>query len=173
MVFIFYLFLFLVFLGLIGVASNPPPNFGALGLIVAAGGGCGLLAYMGGSFLSLILFLVYLGGMLVVFSYSVAFTANLSLKNQEVGVSLGLLLFYMPGLLWGLIYFMGGWGEEVSVLESQVISYGLIQEVMLGAFFLYAAGGGFLIIGALALLLVLFVVLLVVQGMVFGTIRAI
>jgi len=39
-------------LGLIGVAFNPSPYYAALGLVVAAGVGCGLLVGHGGSFMS-------------------------------------------------------------------------------------------------------------------------
>jgi len=69
------LILGLVF-GLVGVASNPSPYFAALGLVVVAGLGCGVLVGHGGSFLSLVLFLIYLGGMLVVFAYSAALAAE-------------------------------------------------------------------------------------------------
>ena len=62
--------------GLIAVASNPSPFFAALGLVVVAGLGCGLLVGYGGPFLSLVLFLIYLGGMLVVFAYSAALAAE-------------------------------------------------------------------------------------------------
>lgn len=75
---IYFTFLFLVslILGLVGVASNPAPYFAALGLVVAAGAGCGVLVGYGGLFLSLIFFLIYLGGMLVVFAYSAALAAE-------------------------------------------------------------------------------------------------
>ena len=62
--------------GLIAVASNPSPFFAALGLVVVAGVGCGVLVGYGGPFLSLVLFLIYLGGMLVVFAYSAALAAE-------------------------------------------------------------------------------------------------
>lgn len=71
-----FLFLFGLVLGLIAVASNPSPYFAALGLVVVAGIGCGVLVGHGGSFLSLVLFLIYLGGMLVVFAYSAALAAE-------------------------------------------------------------------------------------------------
>ena len=70
------LLLFGLVLGLVAVASNPSPYFAALGLVVVAGLGCGVLVGHGGSFLSLVLFLIYLGGMLVVFAYSAALAAE-------------------------------------------------------------------------------------------------
>jgi len=76
MTFIVSLFLFGLVLGLIAVASNPSPYFAALGLVIVAGMGCGVLGGYGGSFLSLVLFLIYMGGMLVVFAYSAALAAE-------------------------------------------------------------------------------------------------
>lgn len=74
----YFTFLVLVglVLGLVGVASNPAPYFAALGLVVVAAVGCGILVGHGGSFLSLVLFLIYLGGILVVFAYSAALAAE-------------------------------------------------------------------------------------------------
>lgn len=74
-----YVLSFLLFglvMGLIAVASNPSPYFAALGLVVVAGVGCGVLVSYGGPFLSLVLFLIYLGGILVVFAYSAALAAE-------------------------------------------------------------------------------------------------
>lgn len=76
MTFIIYLILFCFVLGLVAVASNPSPYFAALGLVVVAGMGCGILVGCGGPFLSLVLFLIYLGGILVVFAYSAALAAE-------------------------------------------------------------------------------------------------
>lgn len=64
-------------LGMVGVSCNPSPYFAALGLVMVAGVGSGALALQGGTFLSLVLFLIYLGGMLVVFAYSVALSSDL------------------------------------------------------------------------------------------------
>ena len=63
-------------LGVLAVASNPSPYYGVVGLVVASVIGCGWLVSLGVSFVSLALFLVYLGGMLVVFVYSVSLAAD-------------------------------------------------------------------------------------------------
>lgn len=76
MSFVVCLFLVGLVVGLVAVASNPSPYFAALGLVVVSGMGCGILVSFGGPFLSLVLFLIYLGGMLVVFAYSAALAAE-------------------------------------------------------------------------------------------------
>ncbi|NXF14311.1 NU6M oxidoreductase, partial [Smithornis capensis] len=63
-------------LGGLAVASNPSPYYGVVGLVMASVVGCGWLVSLGVSFVSLVLFLVYLGGMLVVFVYSVSLAAD-------------------------------------------------------------------------------------------------
>lgn len=63
-------------MGVIAVASNPSPYYAAFGLVVVAALGCGILAGHGGHFLALVLFLIYLGGILVVFAYSAALAAE-------------------------------------------------------------------------------------------------
>lgn len=62
--------------GLLAVASNPSPYYAALGLVGSAGAGCLILIDGGVSFLCLVLFLVYLGGIIVVFAYSAALVAE-------------------------------------------------------------------------------------------------
>lgn len=55
-----------------GFSSKPSPIYGGLGLIVSGGVGCGIVLNFGGSFLGLMVFLIYLGGMMVVFGYTTA-----------------------------------------------------------------------------------------------------
>ncbi|KFW87605.1 NADH-ubiquinone oxidoreductase chain 6, partial [Manacus vitellinus] len=73
----FILFLSVCFiLGGLAVASNPSPYYAVVGLVLAPIVGCGWLMSLGVSFVSLVLFLVYLGGMLVVFVYLVSLAAD-------------------------------------------------------------------------------------------------
>ncbi|NXM06744.1 NU6M oxidoreductase, partial [Tyrannus savana] len=73
---IFYVFLSICFiLGGLAVASNPSPYYGVVGLVLGSVVGCGWLVSLGVSFV-LVLFLVYLGGILVVFVYSVSLAVD-------------------------------------------------------------------------------------------------
>ena len=76
-----------------GVSCNPSPYYGVLSLGLGAASRCGVLIGIGGSFVSLVLFLIYLGGMLVVFAYSSA----LVVEPYPVGW----------GSLGGLVYVVG------------------------------------------------------------------
>ena len=96
-------------LGLVAIASNPSPYFAALGLVGVAAVGCGVLAGHGAPFLSLILFLIYLGGMLVVFAYSAALAAEPypeSLGSRPVALS---IVAYLMGVGLTSLFFWQGW----------------------------------------------------------------
>ena len=64
-------------IGFVGFSSKPSPIYGGLGLIVSGGVGCGIVLIFGGSFLGLMVFLIYLGGMLVVFGYTTAMATEM------------------------------------------------------------------------------------------------
>ncbi|YP_008080756.1 NADH dehydrogenase subunit 6 (mitochondrion) [Chinchilla lanigera] len=67
-----YIFSVLFILGFICFSVKPSPIYGGLSLVVSGGVGCGIILVCGGSFLGLLVFLVYLGGMMVVFGYTAA-----------------------------------------------------------------------------------------------------
>lgn len=76
MMYLIFLLSLCLIVGIIGVAANPSPLFGAMALVFGAVGSCGMVVGLGGSFIGLVLLLIYLGGMLVVFAYSVALAAD-------------------------------------------------------------------------------------------------
>ena len=108
MTYIMSLLLLGLVLGLVVVASNPSPYFGALSLVGVAAFGCGVLVWHGGSFLSLVLFLIYLGGMLVVLAYSVALAAEPYPEAFDGWRGLALILMYFGGLVVAFVLFPGG-----------------------------------------------------------------
>nr|YP_006883639.1 NADH dehydrogenase subunit 6 [Sarcocheilichthys parvus]AFR33961.1 NADH dehydrogenase subunit 6 [Sarcocheilichthys parvus]AJD85346.1 NADH dehydrogenase subunit 6 [Sarcocheilichthys parvus] len=171
----YFMFMLLValILGLIAVASNPTPYFAALGLVVAAGVGCGVLVGSGGSFLSLVLFLIYLGGMLVVFAYSAALAAepfpeawgSRSVAGYVLIYSLGVVL--MAGVFWGEWY-GGSW-----IIIDELKEFTMLRGDVGGVAVMYSMGGAMLVICAWVLLLTLLVVLELTRGLSRGTLRAV
>lgn len=101
MPYIVFLFSALFVIGFVGFSSKPSPIYGGLGLIVSGGIGCGIVVGLGGLFLGLMVFLIYLGGMLVVFGYTTAMATE---EYPEI------------------------WGSNVIILGSLVI--GVVIEVM-------------------------------------------
>nr|YP_009946894.1 NADH dehydrogenase subunit 6 [Phylloscopus examinandus]QOG08914.1 NADH dehydrogenase subunit 6 [Phylloscopus examinandus]QOG08927.1 NADH dehydrogenase subunit 6 [Phylloscopus examinandus]QOG08940.1 NADH dehydrogenase subunit 6 [Phylloscopus examinandus]BCD55933.1 NADH dehydrogenase subunit 6 [Phylloscopus examinandus] len=169
----FVLFLSLCFvLGGLAVASNPSPYYGVLGLVVASIAGCGWLVSLGVSFVSLVLVMVYLGGMLVVFVYSVALAAD---PYPEAWGDWGVVGY---GFGMGLVIVVG---VVVSGVLGVLVDGGTVDNVGVsfvrmdfgGVGVLYSWGAGLFLIGGWGLLLTLFVVLELVRGLSRGAIRAV
>lgn len=157
--------------GLVCVASNPTPGVGAFSLVVVAGGTCVILIYSGGSFLSLILFLIYIGGMMVVFSYSVAFANSINPDGWGSGMAVSSFMIYSSGVIVPALFIMewsfdGFWIPEISYWKGHAVHGGLS-----GVSVLYSVGGMLLIIAGWGLLLALFVVLNLARGFCLGGIR--
>nr|AKH60499.1 NADH dehydrogenase subunit 6 [Sphenodon punctatus] len=160
--------------GLLLVASNPSPYYGVLGLLMASAVGGGFLVGVGSSFLSVILFLIYSGGMLVVFAYSVALAADFypeAWGSRSVAVNpvvfLSLLVFVGSGFSWGLS--KKGVGEET--VDFGGIS--LIRGDFGGVAILYDFGCSVLVVSGWVLLVALFVVLELTRGQSRGSLRAV
>nr|YP_009227588.1 NADH dehydrogenase subunit 6 [Prosthemadera novaeseelandiae]AGI51064.1 NADH dehydrogenase subunit 6 [Prosthemadera novaeseelandiae] len=171
----FVLFLSLCFaLGGLAVASNPSPYYGVVGLVVASIAGCGWLVSLGVSFVSLVLVMVYLGGMLVVFVYSVSLAADAYPESwgdwRVVGYGMGL------GFILGVGIFVGGEDLSGYVLDGGLVGSAGMSSVRLdfsGVAMFYSRGAGFFLIAGWGLLLTLFVVLELVRGLSRGAIRAV
>nr|UFA46488.1 NADH dehydrogenase subunit 6 [Horornis ruficapilla] len=169
----FVLFLSLCFaLGGLAVASNPSPYYGVVGLVVASVAGCGWLVSLGASFVSLVLVMVYLGGMLVVFVYSVSLAADPYPEAWSdwgvVGYGFGMGLVVVVGLVVGGVFefLVEGGTVNNSGLMSVRLDFG-------GVAMLYSWGAGLFLVGGWGLLLTLFVVLELVRGLSRGAIRAV
>nr|YP_009232320.1 NADH dehydrogenase subunit 6 [Lagocephalus inermis]AMA21307.1 NADH dehydrogenase subunit 6 [Lagocephalus inermis] len=158
--------------GLVAVASNPSPYFGALSLVVVAGFGCGVLVWHGGSFLSLVLFLIYLGGMLVVFAYSAALAAEPYPETLGSGPVLVSMLMYF-GVVVSLFVLFLGVGEYSWVVMDEADWQAIFRGDMAGVALMYSHGGGVLMVGGWVLLLTLLVVLELTRGLSRGGLRAV
>nr|YP_010028673.1 NADH dehydrogenase subunit 6 [Solegnathus spinosissimus]QOS49047.1 NADH dehydrogenase subunit 6 [Solegnathus spinosissimus] len=160
-------------LGLVAVASNPSPYFAALGLVVVAGVGCGVLISYGGPFLSLVLFLIYLGGMLVVFAYSAALAAE---PYPESWGSWSVAVYgasYGGAVILVSLLSCGGWSEYSWVPVDELSELSVFRGDMSGVATMYSWGGWMLIISAWVLLLTLFIVLELTRGLSRGALRVV
>nr|YP_009944211.1 NADH dehydrogenase subunit 6 [Pachyramphus minor]QOD96055.1 NADH dehydrogenase subunit 6 [Pachyramphus minor] len=170
---------FMLFLGIgfvmggLAVASNPSPYYAVVGLVLGSVVGCGWLVSLGVSFVSLVLFLVYLGGMLVVFVYSVSLAADPFPEAwgdwRVVGYVVGLILVLGMG-----VFIMGVSGFQwvgVSTVDSVGVSF--VRADFEGAAMFYFWGVGQFLVAGWGLLLTLFVVLEFVRGLSRGAIRAV
>nr|YP_003127131.1 NADH dehydrogenase subunit 6 [Toxotes chatareus]BAH97803.1 NADH dehydrogenase subunit 6 [Toxotes chatareus] len=173
MTYAMYLILFLFVLGLVAVASNPSPYFAALGLVVVAVMGCWVLVGHGGSFLSLILLLIYLGGMLVVFAYSAALAAEPYPESWGSWPVLVNMMIYLVGVILVSALFWGGWYGFSWVSADELGGFSVFRGDVGGVALMYSLGGLMLIIGAWVLLLTLFVVLELTRGLSRGALRAV
>nr|YP_009312358.1 NADH dehydrogenase subunit 6 [Devario devario]BAV71872.1 NADH dehydrogenase subunit 6 [Devario devario] len=167
------LLLVLLVLGMIGIASNPTPYYAILGLVTVAGVGCGIMIGCGGSFLSLILFLIYLGGMLVVFAYSAALSAEPF--PEAWGGRFVVLRVAVYILAVGAVaeFFCGNWYEGSLVVVDSLKEFSIIRGDVGGVAVMYSWGGGMLVTCAWVLLLTLFVVLEVTRGLSCNVLRAV
>nr|YP_009257110.1 NADH dehydrogenase subunit 6 [Netuma thalassina]YP_009450320.1 NADH dehydrogenase subunit 6 [Arius arius]YP_009711228.1 NADH dehydrogenase subunit 6 [Arius maculatus]YP_009861096.1 NADH dehydrogenase subunit 6 [Arius dispar]ANG43955.1 NADH dehydrogenase subunit 6 [Netuma thalassina]APB93567.1 NADH dehydrogenase subunit 6 [Arius arius]AWD84326.1 NADH dehydrogenase subunit 6 [Netuma thalassina]QCY72236.1 NADH dehydrogenase subunit 6 [Arius dispar]QGI24686.1 NADH dehydrogenase subunit 6 [Ar len=170
MMYLINLLLLSLVVGLVGVASNPAPYFAALGLAVAAGVGCGVLVGHGGSLVGLMLFLIYLGGMLVVFAYSAALAAEPFPETWGAGSVKAYVLVYLVGVGTVAWWFWGGYG---SWAVDEFKEFFMVRCDVGGVSLMYSVGGGMLIVCAWVLLLCLFVVLELTRGLGRGALRAV
>lgn len=115
MTYIVFILSIIFVIGFISFSSKPSPIYGGLGLIVSGGVGCIIVLSYGGSFLGLIVFLIYLGGIMVVFGYTTAIATE---QYPEVWVSnktvLGAFTFGLVVEILIVVYVLKG--EEVNFI---------------------------------------------------------
>nr|CCM12465.1 ND6 [Pedetes capensis] len=104
-------------LSFIGVSAKPSPIYGGLSLVISGGVGCGIILAYGGSFLGLMVFLIYLGGMLVVFGYTTAMATEE--YPEEVGSSAAIVMIFVMGFLVELVLFT--WVADNCKMVSMIV----------------------------------------------------
>nr|BAM34444.1 NADH dehydrogenase subunit 6 [Hemitheconyx taylori] len=165
----YFLLLCLLFfvLGVLGVVSNPSPVLGVVGLVVGAVFACVVLVVCGSSFISVALLLVYLGGMLVVFAYSLVVSAENYLEgwtNSSVfGYFLVNVVLVVVILVWG-----AGEGGIGVVGEGGLLLTRVDSE---GVKLLYSCGGPVVVVCGVGLLLMVVVVSELVSEVKWGAVR--
>nr|USQ66664.1 NADH dehydrogenase subunit 6 [Praomys daltoni complex sp. clade C1]USQ66677.1 NADH dehydrogenase subunit 6 [Praomys daltoni complex sp. ecotype derooi] len=125
-----YIFILsLVFLGgCIGLALKPSPIYGGLGLIISGFVGCLMILGFGGSFLGLLVFLIYLGGMLVVFGYTTAMATE---EYPETWSSSWLVFgFLVVGFLMEMLFMwmIDNW-DEIELAGFDRLSDWMMYEI--------------------------------------------
>lgn len=116
-----YILSSLVAIGCLGASLKPSPIYGGLCLIISGCSGCLAVLGFGGSFLGLMVFLIYLGGMMVVFGYTTAMAAE---EYPETWVSSWLALGILVMSIFmevGIVYAM----DDDGVIETVVGLSGL------------------------------------------------
>nr|AFQ41491.1 NADH dehydrogenase subunit 6 [Equus kiang] len=173
MTYIVFILSVIFVIGFVGFSSKPSPIYGGLVLIVSGGVGCGIIMNFGGSFLGLMVFLIYLGGMLVVFGYTTAMATE---QYPEVWVSnttvmgvflLGLLmevmlvLYVLKSEEVGVVFEFSGVGDW-AIYDTG--NSGVFSEEIMGIAALYSYGAWVVIVTGWSLLVGVLVILEVTRG---------
>nr|YP_654273.1 NADH dehydrogenase subunit 6 [Galemys pyrenaicus]AAW23989.1 NADH dehydrogenase subunit 6 [Galemys pyrenaicus] len=157
----------------VGFSSKPSPIYGGLGLIVSGGVGCGIVLNYGGSFLGLMVFLIYLGGMLVVFGYTTAMAME---EYPEVWVSNKTVLgLFMLGLLAELLFMVYCiYDEKLEIIlnfngQGDWVIYdtgdsGFFSEEAMGIAGLYSYGTWLVIVSGWSMLIGILVIMEITRG---------
>lgn len=164
-----YIFILsLVFLGgCLGLALKPSPIYGGLGLIVSGFVGCFMILGFGGSFLGLLVFLIYLGGIIVVFGYTTAMSTE---EYPETWGSSWLFFnFLVVGLLMELsfVWLVDSWGTiELVNLDGlsdwmmyEVDDVGIILEGGVGVAAMYSCATWMMVVAGWALFAGIFIII--------------
>lgn len=159
--------------GFVGFSSKPSPIYGGLGLIVSGGVGCGIVISFGGSFLGLMVFLIYLGGMLVVFGYTTAiateqypevWTSNIVvLGSFVVGLvmEVALVIAVLKDDELGLVFEFNNMGDWVIYDTGDS---GMFSKEAMGVAALYSYGAWLVVVTGWTLLVGVVVIIEVTRG---------
>nr|QZZ81280.1 NADH dehydrogenase subunit 6 [Hipposideros pendleburyi] len=157
----------------VGFSSKPSPIYGGLGLIISGGVGCGIVVSYGGSFLGLMVFLIYLGGMLVVFGYTTAMATE---QYPEVWVSNKIVLgSFVFGLVMEVVFVLcvlSGDGVKILFEFSNMGDWviydigdsGVVSKEVMGVAALYSYGAWLVVVTGWSLLIGVVAIMEVTRG---------
>nr|NP_068793.1 NADH dehydrogenase subunit 6 [Pteropus dasymallus]Q9G6M4.1 RecName: Full=NADH-ubiquinone oxidoreductase chain 6; AltName: Full=NADH dehydrogenase subunit 6 [Pteropus dasymallus]BAB18183.1 NADH dehydrogenase subunit 6 [Pteropus dasymallus] len=160
-------------IGFVGFSSKPSPVYGGVGLIISGGVGCGIVMNFSGSFLGLMVFLIYLGGMMVVFGYTAAMAMEL---YPEVWISNKVVLgAFVSGLFMEMLLVLyvlkeGSVGSmfEFSSLGDWVVydveDSGFFSKEVVGISSLYSYGVWLVVVTGWSLFIAVVVIMEVTRG---------
>nr|AIW63997.1 NADH dehydrogenase subunit 6 [Microcebus murinus] len=173
MVYAIFLLSIILVLGFMSFSSKPSPIYGGVGLIISGAVGCSIIMGFGVSFMGLMVFLIYLGGMLVVFGYTTA------MATEEYPETWGSSIVIWGALLSGIlmesllmVWLLEHDGVEVAVgfnnLESWIMfmdkGFNIIREDSLGVSALYNYVNWFMVAAGWALFVSVLIVIEVIRG---------
>nr|AER53867.1 NADH dehydrogenase subunit 6 [Bos taurus]AGB56922.1 NADH dehydrogenase subunit 6 [Bos taurus]AGB56948.1 NADH dehydrogenase subunit 6 [Bos taurus]QHQ98235.1 NADH dehydrogenase subunit 6 [Bos taurus]QHQ98248.1 NADH dehydrogenase subunit 6 [Bos taurus] len=173
MLYIVFILSVIFVMGFVGFSSKPSPIYGGLGLIVSGGAGCGIVLNFGGSFLGLMVFLIYLGGMMVVFGYTTAMATE---QYPEIWLSNKAVLgAFVTGLLmeFFMVYYVLKDKEVEVVFEFNGLGdwviydtgdSGFFSEEAMGIAALYSYGTWLVIVTGWSLLIGVVVIMEITRG---------
>nr|QEI26068.1 NADH dehydrogenase subunit 6 [Myotis nattereri] len=173
MVYIVSILSIIFVIGFVGFSSKPSPIYGGVGLIVSGGVGCGIIVNFGGSFLGLMVFLIYLGGMLVVFGYTTAMAME---QYPEAWVSnVVVLVSFVVGLIMEfllVLYIMVieelEMGFEFSEIGDWAVydmsDFGVFTKESMGVAALYSYGSWLVFVTGWSLLIGVVIILEITRG---------
>nr|UFP91237.1 NADH dehydrogenase subunit 6 [Scaptonyx fusicaudus] len=173
MTYIVFILSTILVVSFVGFSSKPSPIYGGVGLIISGGVGCGIVLSYGGSFLGLMVFLIYLGGMLVVFGYTTAMAME---EYPEVWVSNKIVLsLFILGFM-GELLFVGYCvtDEKLEIVlnfngQGDWVIYdtgdsGFFSEEAMGIAALYSYGTWLVIVTGWSLVIGVLVVMEITRG---------
>nr|ADP68347.1 NADH dehydrogenase subunit 6 [Lepilemur ruficaudatus] len=172
MIYVMFLLSVVFVLGFMSFSSKPSPIYGGVGLVVSGAVGCMIIMGFGGSFVGLMVFLVYLGGMLVVFGYTTAMATEEYPETWSSSVVVwGSLLMGLIMELLVVIWVMGQDSFEVVVglddLEDWVVFTGkeinTVREDSLGVAALYNYVSWFMVVAGWSLFVSVLIVIEIIR----------
>nr|QNM39154.1 NADH dehydrogenase subunit 6 [Macaca nigra] len=174
MTYILFTLSVLLVMGFVGFSSKPSPIYGGLALIVSGVVGCVIVLNCGGAYMGLMMFLVYLGGMMVVFGYTTAMAIEEYPETWGSGFEVlgGLLVGLMMEValvLWILsldetVAVVVGFSDTGDWVIFEGEGSGLIRGDSIGAGALYDYGRWLVVVAGWTLFVGVYVVIEIVRG---------